>query len=205
MMAVQELKEPKSVFTPSIDPEAQWYIVLTQPQQDLTTVWRLHELGIEMFVPVIRKRVPTGRRGANGHKVTRVIAKPMFQGYGFLRATEASDPDSLIWRERDGQGIRGVREFLRTVSGVPVKLPHRAVMAIFRKQTEEHMDWIQANRGRRRFMPFKRGDKVRFDEDAGAYAGLIGSVDKVDSRGRLAILFGMIKHWVPAEAVVAAN
>jgi hypothetical protein len=48
-----------------------------------------------MFVPVIRKRIPTGRRGANGHKVTRVIAKPMFPGYGFLRATETNDPEGL--------------------------------------------------------------------------------------------------------------
>jgi transcription antitermination factor NusG len=204
MIVVTELREPTPVASPAIDPEAPWYIVLTQPQQDLTTVWRLHELGLEMFVPVIRKRIPTGRRGANGHKVTRVIAKPMFQGYGFLRATPTSDPDSLIWRERDGCGIRGVREFLRGVSGDPIKLPHRAVMAVFRKQNQEHQDWLeQANKGRR-FVQFKRGDKVKFDEDGGAYAGLIGSVDKVDSRGRLAILFGMIKHWVPADKVVAA-
>lgn len=202
MMAVTELKDPAPIAMPTLDAEAPWYIVLTQPQQDLTTVWRLHEMGLEMFVPVVRKRVPTGRRGANGQKVTRVIAKPMFPGYGFLRATETNHPDGLIWSERHGSGVRGVREFLRGISGEAVRLPHCAVMAVFRKQNQEQADWIAQGRAGTRFVPFKRGDQVKFDE--GPYAGMVGAVDKIDSRGRLAILFGMIKHWVPADKVVAA-
>jgi hypothetical protein len=93
MMAVKELIDPQPVTAPIIDPP--WYVMLTEPQQDLTTVWRLHELGLEMFVPVLRRRVKTGRIGKNGHKVTRVIAKPMFPGYGFLRV---GAPLSPCWR-----------------------------------------------------------------------------------------------------------
>ncbi len=176
--------------------DSPWYIMLTQPQQDLTTVWRLHELGLEMFVPVIRKRVKTGRVGKNGQKVTRVIAKPMFQGYGFLRTVGIDNYDTI-------KDVRGVRDFMRDINGDPVKLPHQAILAVFRKQMEEHVDWLQSQRTRRG-IAWKRGDKVRVDQDGGAYAGLLAVVDKVDARGRVEILLGMIRYKLPAEMVVAA-
>jgi transcription antitermination factor NusG len=203
MMAVGELKDPTPVSAPIVDADAPWYIVLTQAQQDLTTVWRLHELGLELYVPVIRNRVKTGRTGANGQKVTRVIAKPMFPGYGFLRATETNDPDSLIWRERQGFGVRGVREVMRDQNRNPVRLPNAAVQAVFRRQNQEHQEWLAQSRGGR-FTPHKRGDRVKFDEPGSVYDGLMATVDKVDGRGRIQIMLGMIKHWVAADKVVAA-
>jgi transcription antitermination factor NusG len=204
MMVVTELKEPTPVAMPAIDPEAPWYIVLTQAQQDLTTVWRLHELGLELFVPVIRKHVPTGRRGANGQKVTRVMAKPMFPGYGFLRSTQTSDLTALIWNERERRGVRGVRGFLPDVTGAPVRLPHSAVHAVFRRQNQEHQEWLaQAHRGR--FMPHKQGDKVKFDEPGSVYDGLVSTIERViKSKGQVQLTLGSIKHWVSAEKVVAA-
>src|ERR1700730_16053201 len=111
---MQELIDPKPVPSPIM--ESSWFVMLTEPQQDLTTVWRLHELGLEMFVPVIRKRVKTGRIGKNGHKVTRVIAKPMFPGYGFLRITGIRDYDAV-------KDVRGVRDFMLDVAGNPIQLP----------------------------------------------------------------------------------
>jgi len=191
-MAIQQLNDPQPVPPPIKD--APWYVMLTQPQQDLTTVWRLHELGLEMFVPVIRRRVKTGRIGKNGHKVTRVIAKPMFPGYGFLRYGSALG---------SALSTRGIRDFMRNESGDPVKLPHSAVLAVFRKQMEEQQIWLEANRSRRGVM-WKRGDSVRVDQDGGAYAGLVATVDKVDSKGRIEILLGMIRHKLPADMVVAA-
>lgn len=193
MMAIQQLNDPQPVPAPIKD--APWFVMLTQPQQDLTTVWRLHELGLEMFVPVIRRRVKTGRIGKNGHKVTRVIAKPMFPGYGFLRMT-ADDVDAVM-------NTRGVRDFMRNEQNKFVTLPHAAVLAVFRKQMEEQQIWLEANRSRRGVM-WKRGDSVRVDADGGAYAGLIATVDKIDSKGRIQLLFGMIKHTLPADMVVAA-
>jgi transcription antitermination factor NusG len=176
--------------------EAPWFIVLTEPQQDLTTVWRLHELGEEMFVPVIRKRVKTGRVAKNGHKVTRVIAKPMFPGYGFLRSTSARRIDEI-------KDVRGVRDVLRGVNAKPVLLPHAAVIAVFRKQGEEHQEWLKSAGGRRGGN-WKRGDTVRIDSDGGAFSGLVGKIDKVNARGRIEILFGMIRHSIPSDYVVAA-
>jgi transcription antitermination factor NusG len=194
MIAVQELIEPKIPSPAEIDPP--WFVMLTQPQQDLTTVWRLHELGLEMFVPVIRKRVKTGRIGRNGHKVTRVIAKPMFPGYGFLRTVGVTDYDKI-------EDVRGVRGFMLDTFGEPVTLPHQAVLAVFNKQVEEQQDWLQSQR-KRRGVKWKRGDQVRVDQDGGAYAGLLAIVDKIDGRGRIEVLLGMIRHKLPADMVVAA-
>jgi len=190
-MAVKELIDPQPVPTPIV--ESPWYVMLTEPQQDLTTVWRLHELGLEMFVPVIRRRVKTGRIGKNGHKVTRVIAKPMFPGYGFLRV---GAPLATVL------DTRGVRGFMPNEEGKPVKLPHSAVLAVFRKQMEEQQAWLASVGGRE--SRWKHGDKVRIDQDGGAYAGLIATVDKIDSKGRIQVLLGMIRHTLPADMVVAA-
>lgn len=194
MMAVQQLNDPQPVPAPIT--EAPWYVMLTEPQQDLTTVWRLHELGLEMFVPVIRRRVKTGRIGKNGHKVTRVIAKPMFPGYGFLRTAGVTNYETV-------EDVRGVRKFMLDVRGEPITLPHAAVMAVFRKQMEEHQSWLEANRSRRGAI-WKRGDNVRIDSDGGAYAGLVATVDRIDSKGRIQVLLGMIRHTLPADMVVAA-
>lgn len=192
MIAVQELVDPQPIAQQII--EAPWYVMLTEPQQDLTTVWRLHELGLEMFVPVIRRRVKTGRTGKNGHKVTRVIPKPMFPGYGFLRV------GAPLAKVLDTRGVRG---FMPNEQGYPVKLPHLAVLAVFRKQMEEQQEFLQQARSRRNSI-WKRGDHVRIDQDGGAYAGLVATVDKIDSRGRIEVLLGMIRHTIPADVVVAA-
>lgn len=187
--------KPHVVTLAPSDAPADWFVVETEPQQDLTTVWRLHELGLEMFVPVIRRRVKTGRVGKNGHKVTRVIAKPMFPGYGFIRALEASAAAILA--------TRGVRDFMRNEVGGFVKLPHSAILAVFRKQMEEQQDWLQAIGGRRG-VAWNRGDRVRIDAEGGVYAGLVATVDKIDSKGRIQVLLGMIRHTLPADMVVAA-
>jgi hypothetical protein len=176
--------------------ESPWFVMLTEPQQDLMTVWRLHKLGLEMFVPVIRKRIKTGRIGKNGHKITRVIAKPMFPGYGFLRTIGIGDYGEI-------EEIRGVRAFMRDVLGNPVQLPHIAVLAVFKRQLQEHQIWLKEVGGRRG-SAWKRGDKVRVDQDGGAYAGLIATINKIDSKGRIEILLGMIRTSLPADMVVAA-
>ncbi|WP_249142724.1 transcription termination/antitermination protein NusG [Bradyrhizobium sp. AUGA SZCCT0160] len=185
-MIVKDLIDPQPVAT-SI-PDAPWYVMLTEPQQDLTTVWRLHELGLEMFVPVLRRRVKTGRLGKNGHKVTRVIAKPMFPGYGFLRY---GAPLSSVL------ATRGVRDFMRNEEGKPVILPNSAVQSVYRRQMQEHYEFLKRSQ-------FKRGERVRIDADGGVYAGLVATVDEVDSKGRIQVLFGMIRHTLRADMVVAA-
>ncbi len=192
------MQEAQSLIEPQPAPpiESPWFVMLTAPRQDLTTVWRLHELGLEMFVPVIRRRVKTGRIGRNGQKVTRVIARPMFPGYGFLRTVGVDNYDTI-------KDVRGVRGFMLDIYGNPITLPHQAVLAVFQKQTQEHQEWLQTV-GARRGALWKRGDMVRVDAEGGVYAGLVGTVDKLRGKDRIEILLGMIRHTLPADMVVAA-
>jgi len=199
---VQTLIEPRPVA--SLIVPSPWYVMLAAPQQEISTVWRLHELGLEMFVPVIRRRVKTGRIGKNGHKVTRVIAKPMFPGYGFLRVASTEDPDRLIWRERQATGVRGVREVMRDCNGDAVMLPHAAVAAVFARQLDEQQHWIEENGGRKK-SAWKTGDSVKIDDDGGVYAGLLARIEKVESKERIHLLLGAakIRHIIAGDKIVA--
>jgi transcription antitermination factor NusG len=119
----------------------------------------------------------------------------MFPGYGFVRQRGIADLNTLL-------DVRGVRDVLR-IQGKPAFLPDQAVMAIFKKQIQQQQEWIAEAKSPRR-VAFKQGDRVRVDDDGGAYAGMVATVDKVDGKGRIEVLFGMIRHKLPAEMVVAA-
>jgi transcription antitermination factor NusG len=171
-----------------------WYVVLTGSQQEITTVWRLHLLGIEMFTPVLRRRIRTGRVH-RGRQITRLVVRPMFPSYGFVRQGDA-DTDAIL-------GVHGVRDFLRNERDDPVTLPHEAVLAIYDKQQQELDEFITASRRGRYFASnLKPGQSVRVD-DGGIYSGLVASVDRVDARGRVEVLFGMIRHTLPIDMVAA--
>lgn len=172
--------------------EAPWFVVLTEPAQAITTVWRMHEQGLELYVPIVRQRVKTGRRTKAGQKELRVAPRPMFPGYGFLRTTQVRDLNAVL-------DVRGVRDVMR-IKGAPVLLPHEAVLAVFRKQTDEQRSFLRKGK---RTPAFKPGDVVRVDE-GGPYTGLIATVDRVDAKGRIEILLGMIRHSLPDDMVVAA-
>lgn len=166
----------------------QWFVVLTEPQQEILAVWRLHQSGLELFTPVIRKRVKTGKTGKKGNKVTRIVARPMFPGYGFVQKSEGSLRTVLA--------TRGVRDVLY-INGEPVLLSNEAVQAVFKRQIQQQHEWLQTSR-------FNRGDSVRIEPDGGVYAGMLATVDRVDGKGRVEILLGMIRHTLPADMVVAA-
>ena len=168
-----------------------WLVVLTEPQQEIPIVWRLHLLGLEMFTPVIRRRIRTGGRLRHGHPVTRLVARPMFPSYGFVRKVEIENSDQLTQ-------VRGVRDVLRASNHTPVTLPHEAVLAIFAKQQEIQGDFLLSQRRGRFLSQFHTGDRVRVDDD-GIYSGLVATVDRIDGKGRVEVLFGMIRHTLPEQ------
>jgi transcription antitermination factor NusG len=181
--------------------QERWFIILTEPQQEILTVWRLHELGLELFAPVVRRRIKTGRIGKNRQPVTRVIAKPMFPGYGFIRESGV-DIDALC------ESVRGIRGYVKLrqagyAEPVAARLPNVAIQAVFKKQMQQQHEWMGTGSGKRQSV-WKSGDMVRVDTDGGAYAGLVATVDKIDTKGRIELLFGMIRHTLPADMVVAA-
>jgi transcription antitermination factor NusG len=183
---------------PPID-EDYWYIVLVEPNQELPTVWRMHDEGKELYIPSVRKRVKTGRTGKNGHKVTRVIAKPMFPGYGLMRCTGIDSIEDL-------KSVRGFRDVIRDENYKPLTLVHDAVLAIFRKQSQEHMDFIAQHAKGKRRASFKAGDTVRVEAAGNVYDGLLATIEKDDGKDRIKVLFGMSKipSSISAEMVVAA-
>lgn len=172
-----------------------WLVVLTEPQQEIAIVWRLHLMGLEMFTPVIRRRIRTGRV-RHGHVITRLVARPMFPSYGFVRKADIDSSDQLLQ-------VHGVRDVLRASNHAPVTLPHDAVLAIFAKQQEIQSEFLVSLRHRRFQSNFRTGDRVRVD-DGGIYSGLVAAVDGIDAKGRIEVLFGMIRHTLPPTMVVAA-
>jgi Transcription termination factor nusG len=99
-----------------------WLVVVTEPQQEYPTVWRCHLLGLEVFTPVIRRRIRTGRV-RNGHHITRLVARPMFPSYGFVRQSEVRSPQEIL-------AMRGVRDFLRNERDELATLPHEAIVEV---------------------------------------------------------------------------
>jgi transcription antitermination factor NusG len=182
-----EVEDPYEVMSP-------WYVVLTEPQQEYPSVWRCHLLGLELFSPVIRRRIKTGRIH-NGRAITRLVARPMFPSYGFIRQSDARNLASIL-------AVRGVRDFLRNERNQLVTLPHDAVLAVYAKQQEELDGFITSERARLRGHNFAAGDWVRV-ADNGVYSGLVATVNRIGRHGRIEVLFGMIRHSMPAEMVEA--
>jgi hypothetical protein len=77
-------------------------------------------------------------------------------------------------------------------------------MAVFQKQMQEHQEFLQTV-GARRGAKWKKGDLVRVDVEGGVYAGLVAPVDKIDSKGRVELLLGTIRHTISEDMVVAAR
>jgi transcription antitermination factor NusG len=181
---------------PPID-EDDWLVVLLEPQQEIPTTYRIHEDSKELFVPIIRRRVPTGRTGKNGHKKTRIIPKPMFPGYGLIRYSAYGDDINKLL------AVRGVRQVMRD-QGAPVVLCHEAVLAIFRKQSQKHHEFARASVGRR--AAFKQNTKVRIEAEGNVYDGQLATIEKDSGGSRIKVFLGMakIRHTLPAEMVVAA-
>lgn len=60
--------------SPVIQDEGRWYVILTEPQQEITPVWRMHELGLELYVPFVREKRSTNKKDKHGRKI--VVLKP---------------------------------------------------------------------------------------------------------------------------------
>lgn len=179
--------------SPVIPDEGGWFVVLTEPQQEIPMVWRLHELGLELYVPIVREKRSTNKKDKHGRKIVIMKPRPMFPGYGFIRECGIVDPNAIL-------KVRGARDYLR-IHGAQVMLPHAAILAIYAKQYGEQQAFIAAKGGRK--ARFKAGDKVRFGEGS-AYEGLIATIDKIDAKGRIEVLFGMIRHTLRDDMVEAA-
>lgn len=164
-----------------------WYVLLVEPQQEKTTIWRLHELGLEMYSPIVRRRVRRGR--AEG---VRLAVRAMFPGYGFIKASTISDLNVV-------RRVRGIRDF-HAVMGKPSVLHWAAIEAVRRKEFSEHQRYLDELAPKRKSkVMFRPGDIVRVE--VGAFADMVATVETCDTRGRLTVLQGLIRISMDSDMV----
>jgi transcription antitermination factor NusG len=152
-------------------------------------------MDLELYVPAVIRLVKSGGWRGKAAKVRTPQPRPMFQGYGFLRCDSVTSEK----RVKDCDGVMGLLPWRG--SGKAARLPHEAIMAIRAKQLEQHR-MVLDSKGVRP-SSFKPGDMVRVDEGS-VYSGLVAKVESIDTKGRIEILLGMIRHTLPADMVVAA-
>jgi len=168
-----------------------WYVVCTQPAAEDRCAAGLHARKFEVYAPSVYRRVPTGRRTADGHKQVREVARPMFPGYIFVRF----DPGA-----EDFAGVRkvpGVREFLK-IDARPAVVPPAALevmvateAAQFAKYADEVARQERAKQPRHRQpSPFQSGDAVKVIE--GPFRDWIAEVERADDLGRVVLLFDLL-------------
>ncbi|WP_316234645.1 transcription termination/antitermination NusG family protein [Bradyrhizobium sp. SZCCHNR1020] len=174
-----------------------YYIVLTEPNREMTAQANLTLRKIPFYLPTIFKPARiSARRQAKGEDHPDILV-PLFPGIMFIAA------DVLSWRYElicATPGMRsrplmqfGEREALLTSVGM------QAVRYI---EAGEREIYLRA-KGRKLpdHMP-KVGEEVRVLVDE-VMGGLTGKVIEVDERGRITILAEIMKRMVPVKMTAA--
>jgi transcriptional antiterminator RfaH len=151
-----------------VETKARWYIMLVEPQREVTACAGLVGRRVQAYGPTFYKRLV--RRG---RKVE--VQRPLFPGYIFARLVEGVDDFSLPKR------VAGVRDYMRFY-GVPCVLPDGMVEAIRSREASEYERYSRAGTK----APFEEGEVVRVAE--GPFAGFCADVFSLDDNGRVAAL-----------------
>jgi transcriptional antiterminator NusG len=148
--------------------QAKWFILLTEPQREVTAIAGLVARRIKAYGPVEHRRVV--RRGRKLE-----IEAPLFPGYVFARMTEGVDDFGLPKR------VAGVRDYLR-FNGVPCAIPLPLIEAIEQRENLE----LERFQRRQDAASFAVGENVRVAE--GPFARFAAEVFKLDPKGRIEVL-----------------
>lgn len=124
-----------------------WYAVHAQPRQENQAVSSLGRLGIETFLPRLKRRKLIRRVG-------RTIVTPLFPGYLFARFNPATDNRAVKY----ARGVRGVVAF----GSVPAKVEDPVIESI-RARLQEDGTAVQPR-------TFAAGQTIRIQE--GPFQGL---------------------------------
>jgi len=137
-----------------------------------------------VFCPRYRKTVRHARKA-------RSILAPLFPNYLFLRLNTSRD----LWRAVNG--TRGVTRLIMQ-GETPLPLPNGIVESLLaRTDADGTLDWMPA---------FKIGQTVRIAD--GPFAELLGTLEHLDSAGRVRVLIDLLGRSVSValrcEALIAA-
>ena len=150
-----------------------WYVVRTHAQSELRAAHHLGNQGFRVFVPRCWKNRRHARR-------TETVSAPLFPRYIFTVVDRTRD------RWRSINGTFGVDRLLMS-GGEPQPVPHGLVERLIRATDAEgnvHFDFA-----------LREGQNVKVI--AGPFANLIGSLEKLDERGRVRVLLELLGATIP--------
>jgi transcriptional antiterminator RfaH len=153
-----------------------WFVVSTQPSAELKTCSNLQRQGWRTYFPKISRTVRSGRR-------TSTELRPLFAGYVFV----ALDLRRDAWRSVDG--TLGARALVKS-GDVPSPTPLGLVESLM-ELSDEYGRLTFSHR-------LKAGSQVRFL--TGPFAELTGSLERLDSRGRVMVLLTLLGRQTEVRA-----
>lgn len=164
----QEKDHPFSTHgsVPGMSGGARWYAVAAKPGQELTAARHLERQGFEVFTPSIVKTVRHARR-----RMERRVA--LFPGYLFVRF----DIGQCAWRSVNG--TLGVR-YLVMAGDRPLAAPRGLVESFIELSDNEGL--MQS--------AFEQGQRVEIL--SGPFASWVGTVERMDDRGRVFVLLRLM-------------
>lgn len=149
-----------------------WYVVHTQPKNEMRAVENLNRQGFRIFCPRERRKVRHAR------KTTEVMA-PLFPCYVFVQLDRSID----LWRS-----INGTRGVIRLIANgdEPIAVPKGVVENLQRRMGADGvMDLAEQ---------LKTGDQVTIAE--GPFAAMTGTLQNLDAAGRVQILLDLLGQAV---------
>lgn len=145
-----------------------WYAVNTQPHSEARSRVNLERQGFACFLPIYK----TSCR-IRGRQVQRL--KPLFTNYIFLRM----DVSQTRWRAIDS--TYGVRAIVKQ-GDRPLALPAGCVEALMSRTGQDGVFSFAAQ--------LSAGSRVEFL--SGPFAGFVGVLETLDSRGRIRVLLELM-------------
>lgn len=162
------------------DTTGRWFIILTEPQREITAAANLYARHFAAFAPSIKKRVPTGRKDQSGKKEMREREYAMFPGYIFVCFQGGAE------RFEAARKVVGVREFLK-IEGVPATIPGVLINAIRGEESRQLSKYEYSNSPKAKLaIPFVEGGPARIE--GGPYDDWVGKMLKLSKSGRVRML-----------------
>lgn len=163
--------------------EKPWFILLTEPNREVTATAGLIARRMQAYGPTVFKRVPSTRRVAEGQRKMLIEKqRPMFPGYIFVHLEQGSDDFGKPLK------VAGVRDYLR-FEGLPCSLPDALIRAIADREAAEYATYQESIGPKRRRAPFDVGAAVRVTD--GPFADFIAQIEALDDKGRVTLLLSI--------------
>lgn len=156
-----------------------WYLVQLKPNGFKRAVINLERQGVVTFMPMISKRVCSGKRYHNK-------SVPLFPGYIFIRGEGVA----LQWRSINS--TLGVKKAVSFGNQAPQQLPDQLISGLKLRCDQENCLLPPTD--------LKIGEQVKII--SGPFADYIATIETISSTTRLGILFDCLGWETPAKVNV---